>query len=110
VEGYPSPLNPEVEQHLYRITQEALTNVARHAQAKKVIVALNFAPQAVTLIIRDDGIGLNGHTPPSNGTDPTARQGFGLVSIQQRAGLMQGQVTFDLPEAGGTEIKVVIPR
>lgn len=110
VEGYPSPLNPEVEQHLFRITQEALTNVARHAQAKKVVVALNFAPQAVTLVIRDDGIGLNGHTPYSNGSDSTARQGFGLVSIQQRAGLMQGQVTFDMPEAGGTEIKVVIPR
>lgn len=113
LEGYPSPLNPEIEQHLYRITQEALTNVARHAQAKKVIVALIFTPQAVTLTIRDDGIGLNGHAPGSaqaNGGDSAARQGFGLVSIQQRAGLMHGQVAFETPEAGGAEIKVVVPR
>jgi signal transduction histidine kinase len=113
LEGYPSPLNSEVAQHLYRVTQEALTNVGRHAQAKNVTVTLSFSPQAVTLTITDDGIGLNGQMANAaqitgNGSIP--KQGFGLVSMQQRAGLMQGQVTFETPETGGTQIKVVIPR
>lgn len=110
LEGYPRPLNPEAEQHLYRIAQEGLTNVSRHAQAKRVIVVLNYTPQAVTLTIRDDGIGLNGHAEQAMGANGNGSHGFGLVSIQQRAGLMQGQVMFSTPDSGGTEIKVVIPK
>ena len=111
LQGYPSPLDPDIEQNLYRITQEALTNVGRHSQAGEVIVTLTFAPKTVTLCIADDGIGLNGH----NGrTERPAiiqeHSGFGLVSIQERAKLMQGQVRFETPVTGGTRIKVVIPK
>jgi signal transduction histidine kinase len=110
LEGYPYPLKAEVEQNLYRITQEALTNVSRHAQAKHVMVALYFAPQSVTLTITDDGIGLNGNTPnPARQPGSSARSGFGLVGIQERTQLMQGQVTFETYGPHGTQIKVVIP-
>lgn len=110
LEGYPSPLNPEAEQHLYRIAQEGLTNVSRHAQAKRVIVVLSYTPQAVTLTIRDDGVGLNGQAEHTLQASGNGAHGFGLVSIRQRTGLMQGQVTFSTPDSGGTEIKVMIPK
>lgn len=113
LEGYPSLLNPEVEQNLYRITQEALTNVSRHARANRVAVSLSFEPGAVILTITDNGIGLNGQDG-GNGRHRTpakeAKRGFGLVGIQERVRLMNGQVKFNSPPGGGTQIKVVIPR
>ena len=107
LQGYPSPLNPDVEQNLYRIAQEALTNVSRHAQAKRVDVCLNFSSRTVTLTITDDGIGLNGHHPAAGRNGST---GFGLVGIQERVALMHGQADFVTVQPGGTRIKVVIPK
>ncbi|MFQ5613447.1 MAG: GAF domain-containing protein [Anaerolineae bacterium] len=109
LEGYPSPLNPDVEQNLYRITQEALTNASRHAQAKNVTVTLRFAPDTVTLAIADDGIGLNGQAN-GRGRDGEDGRGFGLVSIRERAKLIEGRITFETPASGGTRIEVVIPK
>ncbi len=109
VEGYPSPLKSDVEQHLYRITQEALTNIKRHAQATKVGVKLTFEPQSVTLAITDNGVGLNGTDSASRDQDKL-EGGFGLVGIQERVRLIGGQVTIDSSAVAGTEIKVVIPK
>jgi signal transduction histidine kinase len=112
VEGYPRPLDLDVRQHLYRITQEALTNVTRHAEATQVGVTLTFASKTVTLTIADNGVGLNGRNGSTN--DQSSREnlqgGFGLVGIQERVNLMKGEVTFDAPENGGTYIKVVLPK
>ena len=102
LEGYPSPLTPEIEQNLFRIAQEALTNVGRHAQATQVTVKLGYDAKKVTLAITDNGVGLNGR----NGR----RTGFGLIGIQERVNLMKGQLTFETPAAGGTHIQVVIPK
>ncbi|MFQ5577101.1 MAG: GAF domain-containing protein, partial [Anaerolineae bacterium] len=112
LEGYPSSLSPEVEQNLFRIVQEALTNTSRHANASAVSVCLSFDSRTVTLTITDDGIGLqqqNGQNGSgSNGGG--AKSGFGLVGIQERANLMQGDVSFEGPAEGGTRIKVVVPK
>lgn len=109
VEGYPSPLHPNVEQHLYRITQEALTNIKRHAQAKSVTITLTFDPTTVTLMIHDDGIGLSKES--LNALKHNQSQDhFGLVGIRERANLTQGEVTFETPKGGGTQIKVVIAK
>jgi len=116
LEGYPSPLASNTEQNLYRIIQEALTNVSRHANATCVQVALSFGPKTVTLTISDDGIGLNGTNGQStwrkdNGISAgNTRSGFGLIGIQERVKLMQGNLTFVAPVTGGTQIKVVIPK
>ncbi|RMF02293.1 MAG: GAF domain-containing protein [Chloroflexi bacterium] len=114
LEGYPSPLSPEFEKYLYRITQEALTNVARHAQARRVQVTLLYEHDAVQLTISDDGIGLNGRV--GNGSPAELRRladgsngHFGLLGIHERVSLMGGQVLFDSPPSGGTTIKVRIP-
>ncbi len=104
LEGYPSPLLPETEQNLYRITQEALTNVGRHAQATEVIVTLMFQPKKVTLTIADDGIGHNGHNRGQH------KKGFGLIGIRERVDLLQGQIVFGSSSSGGAQIEVVVPK
>ncbi|RME72442.1 MAG: GAF domain-containing protein [Chloroflexi bacterium] len=119
LQGYPNPLQPEVEQNLYRIAQEALTNVRRHAQASRVTVTLAFEERTVCLSVVDNGIGL-GKLPDGNGQQagngrsagPPADKngGFGLVGIRERAGLMKGWATFNSPTQGGTEVKVVVPK
>ncbi len=117
LEGYPSPLHPGIEQNLYRITQEALTNVSRHANATCVEVALSFESKNVILTISDDGVGLNGQKKgqrngrAKNDTSKSNLEGgFGLISIQERVALMKGEVNFETPAEGGTQIKVVIPK
>ncbi|GEM_PF-1503100 len=116
LQGYPSPLNPDVEQNLYRITQEALTNVRRHAEASRVVITLSYEAKIVALTITDNGIGLNGRNglnAQSNlvGMFSTGTEnGFGLVGIQERTDLIKGRVTFDSPVTGGTRIKVVVPK
>ena len=77
-------LVPEVETALYRIVQEALTNVAKHAQAERVSVVLNRSARSVTVVIEDDGRGF------SSLPDPGERYGLGLglVGMQERVGLL----------------------
>jgi signal transduction histidine kinase len=86
-DGLPERLPAEFETALYRITQEALTNVARHARASRVRVALAAIGDELRLEIEDDGVGL----PPksANGT----RAGTGLVGIRERARALGGHIT-----------------
>ncbi|MEW5959565.1 MAG: GAF domain-containing sensor histidine kinase, partial [Chloroflexota bacterium] len=117
LQGYPVPLNPEVEQNLYRITQESLTNVKRHAQAAHVTVSLTFEPKTVVLTITDDGIGFSRRRSANGPINRPAGSnfsgdggGFGLVGIQERVNLMQGNMVIETPSIGGTCIKVEIPK
>lgn len=118
LEGYPLGLDVDTEQNLYRIAQEAMTNIKRHAQATKIAVTLAFEPKTVTLTIADNGIGLEKSNQQKeaaqshNGSDryPVRTTGFGLVGIRERVGLMNGQVYFESPDDGGTQIKVVISK
>ena len=100
VEGERRQLAPEVEAALFRIAQEALTNVRKHARAKRVRAVLSFEGQAVSLLIQDDGVGFDPHTPP------TAKAGFGLTSMRQRAGLIGSQIEIDSSAGWGTRIRV----
>src|SRR4029079_848928 len=75
-------LPSEMETALYRIAQEALTNVAKHSQAKNVEIILERRPDHVLLIVEDDGVGFeSGGAPRSGG-------GFGLLGMQERAALI----------------------
>ncbi|MCB0192327.1 MAG: GAF domain-containing protein [Anaerolineae bacterium] len=118
LEGYPTALDASTEQNLYRIAQEAMTNIKKHSQATKASIILAFEPKTVTLTIIDDGIGLEKSKQQkqtahmTNGSDrhPARIGGLGLVGIRERVGLMGGQVYFDTPDDGGTQIKVVISK
>jgi signal transduction histidine kinase len=84
---------------LYRATQEALTNVRRHANAKKVAVALDYRPATVTLRVSDDGVG----------AAATSNEGNGLIGLRERVELAGGTVKVEKPAAGGFAVIVEVP-
>ena len=92
-------LAPDVESALYRIAQEALTNVAKHARAGNVEVILERRPDHVLLIIEDDGVGFEG-SPGENG------QGFGLMGMHERAALVGASLQIESAPGQGTTILV----
>jgi len=96
-------LTSEVETTLYRIAQEALNNIAKHAQAESVDVILDRRADFVSLIIEDDGVGFE----PENGGAP--RQGFGLLGMQERASLVGATVQIESAAGEGTTIIVRMP-
>ncbi len=85
---------------IYRITQEALSNVVRHAHANSVQLSLRTTPTEVTLVISDNGIGA---ASPRGG-------GIGLFSMSERAHSIGAQLQIDSPPGQGTQIRVILPH
>ena len=99
-------LAPDMELAAYRIVQEALNNVIRHAQATRAWVEVHFDVDHLTLVVRDDGQGFEMPRLP----DDLARRGhFGLMGIQERAFLYGGQVTVNSSAGKGTTLQVQLP-
>jgi signal transduction histidine kinase len=99
--GEPRPLEPQWEENLYRICQELLTNVVRHARAQHVVARVSFDPNEVRLDVRDDGIGFD-HAHRSDG--------HGLVGVRERIEEMGGQLSVRTSPGAGTTIMVHVPR
>jgi two-component system, NarL family, sensor histidine kinase UhpB len=96
----PVPLSPEQELVVYRVAQEALTNVARHAGAARVDLELRCEDRLATLTIRDDGRGLSpGSLPSSNG----------IRGMRERAMLIGANLVIDSGPGEGTEVRLTIP-
>jgi signal transduction histidine kinase len=102
-DGLPERLPVEVETALYRITQEALTNVARHAHATRVRVALAAIKGELRLDIEDDGRGL----APENGTPRPL--GTGLIGIRERAHALGGTMTISSDKGACVSVRVPLP-
>ncbi len=99
-------LTPEIESQLYRIVQEALNNVSKHARARSVSVLLERRGDDVILIVEDDGVGFNA----ASATNPRRRhEGLGLISMQERAALVGGGVQVESSRGKGTTLFVRIP-
>jgi PAS domain S-box-containing protein len=94
-------LPSETETALYRIAQEALTNVAKHSQAKNVEVILERRADHVLLIVEDDGVGFD-----AGGAPGAAGQGFGLLGMQERAALIGATLQIESSAGSGTTIFV----
>jgi len=92
-------LTPEVELAIYRIAQESLTNVARHAQARRVVISLEPGRGSVVLRVADDGRGFAG-TPTEHG---------GLRSMRERAVLVDGALAIKPAPEGGVEVRLEVP-
>ncbi len=101
IAGEVGPLPARVEAGLYRVAQEALTNVEKHARARQAMLSLSATPQAVTLIVADDGQGFAPGQPPAGR--------FGLVGIQERAHLLGGELHVESSPGAGTRLVVHIP-
>ncbi|HEX6163215.1 MAG TPA: ATP-binding protein [Vicinamibacterales bacterium] len=100
----PQPrLAKDIETHVYRIVQEALTNIAKHAAATRVSVIFKQEPHELSLIIEDDGRGF------APGTEPTADAGMGLVSMRERAALVGGELEIESMAGQGCTVFVKIP-
>ncbi len=100
--GELGPLPAATELHLYRILQEAFSNVLRHAQAQRVRVEVRDEAGAVSLSVQDDGVGGEPGTQPAGGV--------GTASIIERARALGGSARFLRPPEGGLRLEVEIPR
>jgi signal transduction histidine kinase len=101
-----SRLPEEVETTLYRVVQEALTNIARHAQANMVSLSLERSAEAVVVSIQDDGRGFDAEEMQSSGTLP---EGVGLLGIHDRVSTLGGWVEIQSEHGQGTRIDIEIP-
>jgi signal transduction histidine kinase len=104
MEGNRSRLPPEYETVLFRITQEALTNVAKHANASHAVVKLEIHPAQACVTIHDDGRGFDLEKMRGQG-----RTGWGLLGIQERALLLGGRYEIDSEPGHGTRVRVTVP-
>jgi len=102
-EGLPERLPEEIETAVYRIIQEALTNVARHAHAKRVWVGLTGEGDELRLEVRDDGVGL----PAENGASRPS--GIGLIGIRERVRALGGTVSLSSGPGGGACLRARVP-
>ncbi|MDQ3134504.1 MAG: PAS domain S-box protein, partial [Acidobacteriota bacterium] len=96
-------LTPEIETTLYRVAQEALNNIAKHAEAKSVAVVLERRAGQVLLFIEDDGIGFD--LQHAFGADD---KGLGLIGMRERAALVGGTVEIESQPNGGATVAVRI--
>jgi len=100
-DGESRTVDRDVAIHLYRVLQEALNNVARHSKSTHAAVRLRYLPESVVLEVEDDGVGF----PPVK-----ENQGMGLVSMRERAELVNGQIEFLARNGGsGALVRLTVP-
>jgi signal transduction histidine kinase len=104
VTGIHDRLPAPIETALYRITQEALTNIARHAQATHASLLLERRNGSVLLLVEDDGRGFV-RRPHMSG----AREHLGIHGMEERATLVGGKLTIETEEGAGTSVYVEVP-
>lgn len=102
-EGQPRRVDSLAGTVLFRIAQEALVNVARHAQTKKACISLHYLPDEIVLHVSDPGVGFN---PEEKFMPP---RGWGLMGMKERAESAGGQFEVQSREGGGTSISVRVP-
>jgi len=94
-------VNGNLSIHIYRVLQEALSNVARHSGANEAWVRLTFLAENLLLEVEDHGKGFSILSAP---------RGIGLVAMHERAELVRGRIEFTRPDQGGTLVQLTVPR
>lgn len=102
--GAPAMLSPEAEAICFRVIQEALTNISKHADARHVGVIIEQADSGLRVIVRDDGRGF----VPQEITDPALRR-VGLRQMQERLVAAGGSLVIDSQPGVGTELRAWLP-
>jgi signal transduction histidine kinase len=93
-------IEPAVAIHVYRVLQEALNNVARHSGADEAWVRLTLEMDRLELEVEDRGRGISPGRLP---------RGLGIVTMRERAGLLDGTLAFEQPPGGGTLVRLTVP-
>lgn len=104
--GEPLRLPPHTETMLFRIAQEALVNIVRHAEATRVAVVLTYTPSSVIIRVEDDGKGFDVEAAFAKGTP---QQNLGIHGMRERASLLGGDLTVRSNPGHGTVLTVQIP-
>lgn len=111
-------LSPEIETTLYRVVQEAINNIARHAAARNVEISLDLTGEVVRVDIRDDGIGFDlAELKASSAKDieemeadlPGNTRGLGILGMQERIELLGGELEILAMPGNGTQIHILVP-
>jgi len=101
--GEPRRLTPEYETVLFRIAQEGLNNIAKHAQASRADLRLRYWPQQICLVLDDNGRGFSDEQLQDD------RVGWGLRGMQERAALLGGRCDIRSVPGHGTRVRVCVP-
>ena len=96
-----TPLAPELETALYRIIQEALTNIVKHAQARSVSIVVTSREGSVRAVIEDDGVGFE--------LTAVRAGALGLVGMRERVLLFDGSLDLQSAPGAGTTLVVELP-
>jgi signal transduction histidine kinase len=105
VEGLEFRLDSQAEAAAYRIVQEALTNIARHASASSCRIRLRRLGAEVQLIVEDDGVGFD----PEAQRSGRVEKGLGLLGMQERVSRLGGSCIVDSAPGSGTRVMVTLP-
>jgi signal transduction histidine kinase len=104
VRGEERPIPSAVKTAVFRVAQEALNNVIKHAKAKSVTIRLDYADEVVGLQVEDDGCGFD-----MGQIDTPDRRAWGLIGMEERANLLGGVLRVDSVPGSGTRVEVMIP-
>jgi signal transduction histidine kinase len=96
-------LEPQIATAIFRVLQESLTNVARHAKASQVNVSLSESDAKITLRVKDDGAGID----VSRHSDTRT---FGLIGMRERTAMLGGKFVLDSRPGEGTSVTMSVPR
>jgi two-component system sensor histidine kinase UhpB len=104
-DGMESRLSAETERAVYRIVQEAFSNIDRHAQARVARLRLSADASVIRVVVEDDGVGFDA----ARAEQPGRRPGLGLLGMRERAAQLGGTVKIESRPGGGTRIEVELP-
>ncbi|MEM7034250.1 MAG: cache domain-containing protein [Chloroflexota bacterium] len=107
IEGEAIGLNPDLETTIYRLVQESLSNIRKHAQATQVRIIVRFLARQTVLEVHDNGIGFD---VPQSTTDLAHTGSFGLLGMEERANLFGGDLFLQSARNQGSIIRVVLPH
>ena len=94
-------LAPNIEQCIFRVAQEAITNVLKHAKAKTLTVRLESKENKVTLLVQDDGVGFDVNADSGN-------KHFGLLGMKERVKFVKGELNITSQPGNGTTVQLTI--
>jgi len=106
VTGAQRPLPADVDQAAYRIVQEALTNVSRHADHARTTVHLHYTPEALSIQVDDEG---NGSKPATRDGNRPSGPGLGLIGMRERVSALGGRLAAGPQEDGGFQVRAELP-
>lgn len=107
IDDIPGSFSPEAQSHIYRIFQESLTNIAKHAQASRASLAIKRRDGGVVFVIEDDGIGFQLEEVQVR---EGAERALGLATMAERVRMLGGELYIISNRGGGTKISFIVPE